>query len=102
MIAYNTLINTSGIDVRGAESSARVVGNLLEGTIRSRQGALIREERNGVGDLRKLFADADALNLSWSGMRDPVAGIAEVTTDFCGQARGIAGFLGASSPRGGC
>ena len=102
LIAYNTLINTSGIDVRGAESSARVVGNLLEGTIRSRQGALIREERNGVGDLRKLFADADALNLSWSGMRDPVAGIAEVTTDFCGQARGIAGFLGASSPRGGC
>jgi hypothetical protein len=102
LIACNTLINTSGIDVRGAESSARIVGNLLEGTIRSRQGALIRQEQNEVGDLRHLFADADALQLSWSGARDPVDGIIEVTTDFCGQARSLAGFLGASSSRGGC
>jgi hypothetical protein len=48
------------------------------------------------------FLDADALSLSWSGARNPVEGIAEVTTDFCGQARGLAGFLGASSSSGGC
>ncbi|MDR2113131.1 MAG: hypothetical protein LBQ62_08550 [Candidatus Accumulibacter sp.] len=102
LIAHNTLINTSGIDVRGAESSARIAGNLLEGSIRSRHGALIRQERNEIGDLRGLFLDADALSLSWSGTRNPVEGIAEVTTDFCGQARGLAGFLGASSSSGGC
>ncbi|MDR2786997.1 MAG: right-handed parallel beta-helix repeat-containing protein [Candidatus Accumulibacter sp.] len=102
LIAHNTLINTSGIDVRGAGSSARIIGNLLEGSIRGRFGVSIRQERNEVGDVRGLFSDADALSLSWSGMRDPVEEMADVTTDFCGQPRGIAGFLGASSARGGC
>jgi parallel beta-helix repeat protein len=102
LLAYNTLINTSGIDARGAESSARVVGNLLDGIIRSRHGALIQQEQNEVGDTRGLFSNADALDLSWSSVRDPVEGMADVTSDFCGQSRGIAGFLGASSSSGGC
>jgi parallel beta-helix repeat protein len=102
LIAHNTLINTSGINVRGAESSARVIGNLLDGSIRSRHGASIQQERNEVGDTRGFFSDADALNLSWSGVREPVEGLADVSSDFCGQSRGIAGFLGASSSRGGC
>ncbi|MDR0578265.1 MAG: hypothetical protein LBI87_12230 [Candidatus Accumulibacter sp.] len=102
LVAYNTLINTGGIDVRGAESSAWVVGNVLDGTIRSRHGALIRQERNEAGDTRELFSDADALDLSWSAGRDPVEGMAGVIADFCGQPRGVADFLGASSSRGGC
>lgn len=101
-IAFNTLINTSGIDIRGKESTAKVVGNLLEGTIRSRDGATITQERNRITNLRGLFMDADALRLAWSGVREPVIGITDLATDFCGAPRSAAGFLGATSSRGGC
>lgn len=101
LIAHNTLINTSGIDVRGPQSSARVAGNLFEGSLRRRHGARLLQERNGAGDMRPYFFDADALNLSWSGLRAPVEGIPGVTHDFCGKERAT-GFLGASGPRGGC
>jgi hypothetical protein len=102
LVAHNTLINTSGIDVRGARSSARIVGNLFDGSLRSRHGALVFQEGNDVGDTRRHFFDADALNLSWSGLHAPIGGMDEVTSDFCGQARGLAKFPGASGPRGGC
>ncbi|MDR3299074.1 MAG: hypothetical protein LBU43_03495 [Candidatus Accumulibacter sp.] len=70
LVAHNTLINTSGIDARGAEASAMIIGNLLDGTIRSRRGASIQQEHNEVSDMRELFFDADALSLSWNRARD--------------------------------
>ena len=101
-IAFNTLINTSGIDIRGRDTTARVFGNLLEGTIRSRDGATIAQEKNEITNLSKLFVNADALRLAWPELREPVATPADVLTDFCEVSRGAAGFLGATSSRGGC
>jgi hypothetical protein len=102
LVAHNTLINTSGIDVRGAWSSARIYGNLFDGSLRNRHGAQVLQEKNGLGDTRKYFFDADALNLSWSGLRDPVGDMAGASHDFCGQERGLSGFLGASASLEGC
>jgi len=73
----NTLIDTSGIDVRFASSSANVDGNLVDGGIRTRNGALLREGDNrtspvsyaylGMHPQRTLLRDPLAADFSWSG-----------------------------------
>jgi hypothetical protein len=73
----NTLIDTSGIDVRFASSSANVDGNLVDGGIRTRDGALLREGDNrtspvsyaylGVHPQRTLLRDPLAADFTWSG-----------------------------------
>jgi parallel beta-helix repeat protein len=45
-IINNTLINTYGIDIRFPSSSAEVYGNLLEGTIRTRDGGISNRSNN--------------------------------------------------------
>jgi hypothetical protein len=80
----NTLIDTAGIDVRFAGSSADVDGNLVDGGIRSRNGAVLREGDNrtapasyaflGLHPQRTLVRDPLAADFSWSGnvpARDP-------------------------------
>jgi hypothetical protein len=80
----NTLIDTAGIDVRFAGSSADVDGNLVDGGIRSRNGAVLREGDNrtapvsyaylGMHPQRALLRDPLAADFSWSGAmpaRDP-------------------------------
>jgi hypothetical protein len=76
-IASNTLIDTGGIVARFVESGAAVEGNLVDGAIRSRDGAALHAQGNlatGVGVLylglhpyRALFRDALALDLAWAG-----------------------------------
>jgi hypothetical protein len=46
IISRNELINTYGIDVRFPSSSARIVDNVYEGSIRSRDGAQIEIGKN--------------------------------------------------------
>lgn len=80
----NTLIDTAGIDVRFAGSSADIDGNLVDGGIRNRNGAILREGDNrtapvsyaylGVHPQRTLLRDPLAADFSWSGAapaRDP-------------------------------
>lgn len=93
----NTLIDTAGIDVRFASSTAWLNGNLVDGPIRSRDGGLLHLGDNrssavwksfiGVHPVRALFADTTAGDLRWRGeppLRD--AGAA-ATDDLCGAAR---------------
>ncbi|WP_332875985.1 right-handed parallel beta-helix repeat-containing protein [Massilia sp. S19_KUP03_FR1] len=73
----NTLIDTSGIDVRFASTSANVDGNLVDGGIRTRNGALLREGDNrtsfvsyaylGMHPQRGLLRDPLAADFTWQG-----------------------------------
>jgi hypothetical protein len=80
----NTLIDTAGIDVRFAGSSADVDGNLVDGGIRSRNGAILREGDNrtapvsyaylGMHPQRTLLRDPLAADFTWRSAppaRDP-------------------------------
>lgn len=92
-IEDNTLVDTTGIDVRFSTSSARLDGNLVDGPIRSRDGGLLHEGDNrtsslwqafaGLHPVRSLFAAPGAGDFRWSGEaplrprgRDGAAGIA--------------------------
>jgi len=73
----NTLIDTSGIDVRFAGSSADVDGNLVDGAIRSRNGGVVRDGDNrtapvsyaylGIHPQRSLLRDPLDADFTWTG-----------------------------------
>jgi len=75
-ILNNTLIDTGGIVVRFVEGAAALEGNLVDGAIRSRDGAALHAEDNlttrvgalyfGYHPQRRLFRDALALDLAWT------------------------------------
>ncbi|MBX3607353.1 MAG: right-handed parallel beta-helix repeat-containing protein [Piscinibacter sp.] len=74
-VLHNTLIDTAGIAVRFAESSAEVEGNLVDGIVQARDDGLLRERDNratgllrlyaGSHPVRALFTDPVALDFSW-------------------------------------
>lgn len=86
-IAHNTLLNTAGIDVRNTPASAHVYGNLLEGLIRSRNGGKAKLEMNEIGDLTRMFLDADRLDLRWQAAPMRIPSLSKVAGDFCGRQR---------------
>ncbi|HWJ96129.1 MAG TPA: right-handed parallel beta-helix repeat-containing protein [Telluria sp.] len=75
LVSHNTLLDTAGIDLRFPETSAQVEGNLVDGPIRSRNGARLRLTENeetpvallyaGYHPVRRMFADAGAFDLAW-------------------------------------
>ncbi|HEX6704220.1 MAG TPA: right-handed parallel beta-helix repeat-containing protein [Albitalea sp.] len=95
-IVHNTLLDTAGVSVRFPESSAEAEGNLVDGAIRSRDGALLHERDNletdvawlyvGRHPLRGLYHDAGGLDLSWSGT-PPRRRVAATAADLCGSTR---------------
>lgn len=95
LLAHNSLINTSGIDVRSAQSSATVYGNLLDGRIRERDGARANASMNEVLDLRQHLQSPDSLDLRWRNLVDSVPTLQMVQDDFCGQKRGPSSLPGA-------
>lgn len=95
LLAHNSLINTAGIDVRSAQSSATVYGNLLDGRIRQRDGAQANARMNEVRDLRQYLQNPDALDLRWRDLVESVPTLPLVQDDFCSQARGASSLPGA-------
>ncbi|MEJ6004515.1 right-handed parallel beta-helix repeat-containing protein [Paucibacter sp. AS339] len=87
LLAHNTLINSAGIDVRGALSSATIYGNLLDGRIRERDGAQIKASMNEVLKLSDYLEDADALQLNWRRPVEAIPSLALASDDFCGAPR---------------
>ena len=97
VIDHNTLLDTAGIDVRFVESSASVTRNIVDGTIRGRDGGTLRSADNAVPFLaglfvgwhpqRGLFSDPATLDLAW---RTAPASLAETEPrpDLCGHRRG--------------
>ena len=96
-VIHNTLIDTGGLQVRFAGSSADIEGNLVDGDIRARDGALLRLNDNlstsisvlytGYHAQRRLFADADALDFRWKQEAPRRQGAGALTPDLCGATR---------------
>lgn len=96
-IVHNTLIDTAGITARYGESSADVEGNLVDGVIRGVAGAAVHEGDNvvtrlaalylGSHPVRRLFADAPALDLHWRGEPPRRHHVTPPPDDLCGAAR---------------
>ncbi len=82
-IAHNTLINTAGIDVREFPATAHLYGNLVEGMIRTRNGAKTKEEMNEAVILSDVFQGADQLNLHWRNQPGKIPSLPLVPYDFC-------------------
>jgi hypothetical protein len=103
-IVHNTLLDTGGIDVRFPESAADVIGNLVDGTVRARNGARVRALDNldtpiaylyaGYHPVRKLFADVQGLDLAWAA-RPPRRARSSPSTDMCGKRRPVWASYGA-------
>ena len=111
LIAHNTLLDTAGIGVRFAESSAEVVGNVVDGAILARDAALLRERDNlgtpllglfvGLHPVRDLFRDVARLDLRWRERPAQVT-IAEWRADLCGVERMGRAMPGAFEDYGKC
>ena len=97
-IAFNTLINTEGIDLRRPPSSAVVFGNLTDGRIRQRDGTALQSDDNLIQSrLDRLLAEPDRLDLRWLEIPQQVRSRPAVPTDFCGSARGRLTPVGATT-----
>jgi hypothetical protein len=103
-IFHNTLIDTGGIVVRFVESSADVQGNLVDGSIRSRDGGLLRASGNyetsmtrlylGLHPVRSMYVNPGTLDLAWRSQAIPRAsGVA--APDLCAASRPLAPAYGA-------
>lgn len=95
VVAHNTLINTTGVDIRFPSSSAGVYGNLLEGRARSRDGGIVESSSNLVTSLSSVFVAPDLLNLVWRKAPASIPTHAAVTDDFCRRARPAKSLPGA-------
>lgn len=95
-VLHNSLVNTAGIDARGAASEARVEANLVQGRIRTRDGARVDATSNLVEpSLEAWLVDATALDLRWRALPDERSA-APLKDDFCARPRPPAGPPGAT------
>ena len=96
-VVHNTLVDTGGMLVRFAGSSADVEGNLVDGDIRSRDGGVLRLADNrstsisllyaGYHPVRGLFGAPQAFNFQWSGQAPRRDASDALTPDLCGAVR---------------
>lgn len=103
-ILDNTLLDTAGVQVRFAESSARLDGNLVDGGLVARDGGRLDLGANrttpialtylGYHPQRWLFADPATLDLRWKDGA-PSRGGGAAGSDLCGAPRPGAGAYGA-------
>lgn len=111
-LLHNTLLDTGGISVRFAESSADVEGNLVDGSIRSRDGGILHPGDNrqtatarlylGSHPLRGLFRDATALDFAWRTPADTRMPVSDEVPDLCGIKRPATPRYGAFEDFGAC
>ena len=81
-LAHNTIINTSGIALRGNPTQARIYGNLYEGRLVARDGAQMETYWNEKMNASRTFSDADALALTWRVPPDPIPTLPIAGDDF--------------------
>ncbi|HEY1413203.1 MAG TPA: hypothetical protein VGF36_13745 [Rhodopila sp.] len=104
VVDHNTLLDTAGIDARFPETSARVEANIVDGTVRSRNGGSIQAADNatpfllglfvGLHPQRSYFNAPGRLDLTWA--EEPVrVPNNDLSADLCGQRRGPEAFPGA-------
>jgi hypothetical protein len=96
LIAHNTIIDTSGIGVRFGESSAEVVGNIVDGVVQTRDGGTARLRDNQIAAVlglfvgwhpaRDQFRDPARLDLRWRSRPEAISS-GELRADLCGTER---------------
>ena len=111
-LVHNSLVDTGGIDVRFAASSADIEGNLVDGDIRGRAGAVLRLDDNrstpiallylGYHPARGPFRAPEALDFQWRGEVPRRAAPATLTPDLCGSTRPATPAYGAFEDIGPC
>ena len=97
VVTHNTLLDTAGVVVQAAESSASIHGNIIDGRIVARAGAAIDADDNldtgvtrlltGSHPLRALFVAAENLNLRWRGDPPRRGAVPLAGADLCGTTR---------------
>jgi hypothetical protein len=105
IVTHNTALDTAGISVQWSDSGAQIHGNIVDGRIVARDGAVMREDDNldtgvtrlftGAHPLRELFASSPALDLRWRGGAPRREVRAATATDLCGAMRPAAPAYGA-------
>jgi parallel beta-helix repeat protein len=103
-IEHNTLLDTSGIEIRFPQSSADIKANIIDGTITVRDGGHLQAEFNETDSLlglfvgwhpqRRLFVDVGRLDLMWRG-DPPRTSTRYARPDLCGASRGFQPAIGA-------
>ncbi len=111
-LVHNTVLDTGGIQVRFAASSADIEGNLVDGDIRSRDGAVVRLDDNrstpiallyaGYHPARSLFAAPGVFDFRWDGKAPRRSEAGSLTPDLCGTARPATPAYGAFENIGPC
>lgn len=111
-VSNNTLLDTGGIEVRYAESSADVTANLVDGKIRAKEGGLMHASDNldtsmtslylGRHPVRARFRNPAKLDLSWNNKPDELPRGLPVPTDLCGTQRSAQSPAGAFDDFAGC
>ena len=111
-IEDNTLVDTAGIDVRFATSSARIDGNLVDGPIRSRDGGLLHLGDNrdaglwrsyaGLHPVRALFVAPAGADFRWNDAAPARATPRQDGVDLCGGERARVSAYGAFEDFGAC
>jgi MYXO-CTERM domain-containing protein len=90
-ILNNTLVETSGIDIRFDSSTAIIANNLVDGRVRERDSGTIEDSANNVVEIdpTEYFQDPANLDLALTFPEEVLdQGRDEnVTHDFCGRAR---------------
>jgi len=93
-IVNNTLYNTSGIDMRFAETTGLVANNLLNGKVRDRDGGTSMRMNNleevSLADFAAWFVDPGAYDFTLkdgAALVDLGVTLAEVADDYCGNDR---------------
>lgn len=92
-VLHNTLVDTGGVTVRFAESSADVEGNLVDSVVRSRDDGLLRTAENvvtgplslylGRHPVRALFNAPGTLDFNWKEKPPVRENMEEEIPDLC-------------------
>ncbi len=111
-LIHNTLVDTGGISVRYATSSATVDGNLVDGSIRSRDNGILHLGKNlhsstarlyaGSHPQRALFRDPLDFDFRWRDPAERRAALNEPIPDLCGPVRANGARYGAFDDFGAC
>lgn len=93
-LIHNTLINTSGIALRG-QSEAIAQGNLYEGVMTTRNASTLVARWNQRINANGWFTNPDVLDLTWLEKPFSIPTAPQIETDFYGHRRSAGSMPGA-------
>lgn len=111
-LVHNSVIDTAGVQLRHAATSATLEGNLVDGAIHVQGGALLHGADNltspiayayaGYHPLRALYESAGALDFAWDGAAPRRSNPGGPERDLCGAVRKQPAAYGAIEDFGAC